>query len=376
MADRLTRRDMLATAVVAGGLAYATPLLTASAAPIVADAGSMTLRQRAARKGLLCGAEVVAPNLAKDTRLRDVLIQDANILVPGNELKWKRLQPTADGPMNFGPAEAIYDFARAHDMDMRGHSLTWYRGEPDWAIEKIGQMTAGQAGDFLTGYVGKVVGHWAGRLVQWDVANEPIDAKGNLSEPLFVNKLGERYLDLAFHAAHEADPTALLMMNATLVEQDWWYEDRQRDQTLRLVERLLKRGVPVQGFGLEGHLRTELGLSESKLRQFLDELTGMGLTLMVTELDVNDAGTLGSIPTRDQASAVLAGAFLDIMLSYRNCRGLLTWDAVDRYTWLATEPKKARADGAPQRPDLRDVDYKRKPLWHAVANAIDNAPAR
>jgi endo-1,4-beta-xylanase len=147
---------------------------------------------------------------------------------------------------------------------------------------------------------------------------------------------------------------------------------------LRLLERLVGRGVPIQALGYEAHMNTEVNLSEAKWRLFLDEVTAMGLKIMITEMDIYDARTLGDIPKRDAAVASLATQFLDITLSYPDCLGLLTWGQVDRYTWLRkeSEAKRWRTDGAPLRPCPRDEDFKPKPLYHAIANAIDRAEPR
>ena len=372
------RREMLLGAGFAGALAYFSPLLASPLGRPVWPTGEDTpsLRRRAARKNMLCGSAVAADILAGDARLQAVLRQDCNILVAENELKFGRVKPTADGPLQFGPAEEIYAFAKANGMAMRGHNLLWWEGEPDWAKQLVPTLSPGQAGDLLGSYITEVVGHWRGRLVHWDVINEPITAQDKLAETLFTGKLGEHVVDLAFHSARSADPDVLLVMNQNLIEQEGWWQEHQRAATLRLLERLLARGVPVQALGIESHLETMNGFSQANWRAFLDEVHGMGLKIIVTELDVTDTGTLGDVATRDGAVAALAKSFLDVTLSYRNCLGLLSWGVTDPYSWLTHLPDKQRKDGAPLRPDMRDADYCRKPLWQAIAAAIDAAPAR
>lgn len=376
--DSLTRRDILISAGTAGALAYGSSILarTPDLQGWSDDETSPSLRARAARKKLLCGSAVAADILARDLRLQAVLRADCNILVPENELKLGRLKPSADSPLQFGPAESIYAFAKANGMAMRGHNLLWWQSPPQWEQQLIPTLSPGQAGDYLTSYISDVVGHWRGRLVQWDVVNEPISAQNKLLETLFTGKLGEQSIDLAFHAAHAADPGTMLVINQNLIEQESWWEQRQRTATLGLLERLLKRGVPIHALGIESHLETVNGFSPANWRAFLDDVTGMGLKLIVTELDVTETGTIGDIATRDAAAAALAKAFLDVTLSYRNCLGLLSWGVTDRYTWLAKVPDKQRKDGAALRPDMRDADFHRKPLWQAIAAAIDGAPSR
>jgi endo-1,4-beta-xylanase len=374
MSGDLTRRDALTLGAAATVLAAASPRLANRAGPVFA-AGPAGLRARADAKGLICGAEVNHQPLRDDPRVGAALIEDANSLVPDLELKWSRLQPTP-GPIRFEPAEAILRFAEAHRMTVRGHTLTWYRGQPAWAQELIPALSAGKVGDMLERYVHDVVSRFRGRIVHWDVANEPVDGAGRLTEKLFSAKLGEQYIDLAFRAARDADPDALLVLNTDFVEQDTVYQERHRHHTLRLLERLKARGVAVQALGIESHLSTLYPFSEARFRSFLDEAAGMGLKLIATEFDVSDFATLGGIAQRDAATAALGKAYLDVMLANPACLGFLTWGQSDRYSWLRLDDARPRADRSPLRPLPRDDAFQRKPLWHAIAAAIDAAPSR
>ncbi|MEO8374104.1 MAG: endo-1,4-beta-xylanase [Sphingomonas bacterium] len=377
MYDEIGRREFMAAAAAAVVAGVGAPFLSQVGgldSPLPPVSG--TLRERANRKGLLCGTAVAAPDLAKDALLRKALTVDANVLVSENELKWSRIQRNPDGSFDFTEAEKIYDFAVANGMAMRGHNLAWWEAKPAWAVERVAGMSASQTGDFLSKYITDVVGHWRGKLIQWDVVNEPIGAKDLILDKMFGPKLGEQYIDLAFEATAAADPSALRVLNQDLIAQDWWYQERQRDSTLRLLERMMKRGAKIQCLGFEAHLTTSLGLSETKWRHFLDEVTGMGLKLMVTELDVDDRGTLGSVATRDEQCAALAKGLLDIMLSYPACLGVLTWGPVDRYSWLRKMANRQRKDNAPLRPTPRDNNYQPKPLWRAIASALDQAAPR
>ncbi|MEO6218766.1 MAG: endo-1,4-beta-xylanase [Sphingomonas sp.] len=377
MYDEIGRRDFMAAAGAALAAGVAVPFLSnvgGSDSPLPPVSG--TLRERADRKGLLCGTSVAADQLANDPKLRAALLADANVLVSENELKWGRIQPTPDRPLDFTQAEKIYDFAVKNHMAMRGHNLVWWESKPPWAAERVAAMSAKQTGDFLTKYITDVVSHWRGRLVQWDVVNEPIGANDVILDKMFGPKLGEQYMDLAFEATAAADPSALRVLNQDLIAQDWSYETRQRDSTLRLLERMMKRGAKVQCLGFEAHLNTSFGLSEANWRRFLDEVTGMGLKLMITELDVNDKGTLGGIPARDAHTAALTKGLLDIMFSYPACLGVVTWGPADRYSWLRKMADRQRKDGAPLRPTPRDDNYQPKPLWQAIAGALDQAAPR
>ena len=371
----ISRRTALLGMGIAGLTVAAQDILNQGSIANVPDSTGEGLRARADRKGLLIGAMVRASTLRDDPRIGVALRDDANIVVPEYELKWDALEPEKD-KFDFSAAEPIYAFAAQNKIRMRGHTLTWYRSIPQWARAAIPAMSPAAAGDMLEKYVKTVVGHWKGRIVQWDVANEAIDGRRLLSEPLWSNKLGEQYLDIAFKAAHAADPKAMLVFNTDLIEMDDPYQEQHRNATLELLERLLKRGVPVHALGIESHLQAAMRFSPTVYRGFLDKVTAMGLKIVLTEFDIGDKGILGTVAARDASVAALGKAFLDVSFTYPQCLGMLTWSPVDKYSWLRTEPDQQRFDGAPLRPGLLDDDFQRKLLWGAVAAAIDGAPAR
>ncbi len=376
MDAKWTRRELLLTTGALAASTMAATYASDGAIPAVSDAGPAGLRKRAEKKGLLVGSAVEMPTLAQDADLQAVLRQDANILVPEISLKWARIQPTQTGPLQFQKAEAIYAFAKANNMKMRGHCLTWWQEEPQWAQQLIPTLTPGQAGDMLTRHIHDVVSYWRGRITQWDVVIEPISAQDQLLEKLWSSKLGEQYIDLAYEAARDADPHATLILNHDYIAQEDWWQRAQRAATVRLIERLKKRNVPIDGFGIEGHLMLDKGFSEANWRAFCETVTGFGLEIMITEFDVDDKSVAGDIPTRDAAVCAMAKPFLDVTLSFPQTKGLLTWGETDRYSWMLKDPSHKRADGQPPRSLPRDDQYRRKPLWNVIAEAIDQAPAR
>lgn len=373
--DGVDRRALLLSGLAVSGAIMATPLFPREQ-PAITSKGSDGLRARADRKGLLCGTAVSYEILTGDKRIRDNLIEDCNIIVPENELKWSRIQPSRTGPFAYRNAQVIHDFASLHNIAVRGTCLHWWNAQPAWAKAYIPTLSAAQAGDFLQNYVRKVAGDWKGRLVHWDVTNEEIDGKGNLIDTLFAPILGEHYIDLCFNAVRDTDPDTLRCYNINYVEQDTRYEDGMRSSVLRQLERLLHRGVPIQCVGIQSHLTTMTGFTEMRYRAFLDEITAMGLKLLVTEFDVSDRGTIGSVAVRDAATAALGKAYLDIMFSYPGCLGLLSWGPTDKYHWLRRVPEKQRSDRLPLRAAPLDDEFRRKPLWHAIAAAIDAAAPR
>ncbi len=350
-------------------------LLAAGAASLAA-AAPLGLKQRAAAKGLLYGSAVSADLLRTDPAYAALVAQDCAIIVPELEAKWAATEPEQDR-FTFAKLDWVVAYARRHAMAVRLHNLAWGVYNPPWLA---GALASGQAEHALRHHIAAVAGRYAGQVLAWDVCNEPSDPRWNQADDLVAigwkKALGAGYVDTAFQAARTADPHALLFINDDLLEYDDAASQAKRDGYLRLLPRLLARGVPVQGFGLEAHLRPERRLAEKPYRDFLRELAGMGLVIHVTELDISDRTLPADVPARDRAVATLAGQFLDIVLDERAVRAVLTWGLTARHSWLTSATEVARADGLPPRGLPYDGGLAPTAMWGAIASALERAPAR
>jgi endo-1,4-beta-xylanase len=223
-----------------------------------------------------------------------------------------------------------------------------------------------------------VIGHFRGRVVEWDVVNEAVDPADGLEDGLRHSPLyragGKDFIADCFHAAHDADPDALLIYN----EYDLFYqtpaEDRRRAATLRLLGDLKRRKAPIHGLGLQCHLKVGNRFNEKVFRTFLSDVAALGLHLTITELDIDDQRLPAAIPERDAKVAEHARHFLDVALDEPAMKSVLTWGLSDRHSWLNIE--RRRMDGLSKRALPLDETMARKPLWHAMAASFDHAPQR
>lgn len=368
----ISRRSFLA-----GGAALAVSGCVTVPERAAAAVGEEPLKVRAARKGLRMGAEVV-PRLLGDADYAAMLIRDVDMVVPGNALKWRRLERKR-GVIDFREADLVADFAKDNGMAMRGHTLLWHKQIPNWLPKRLADKRKDPA-YIVAKHIDEVAGHYRGRMHSWDVINEafePDDGRADgLRKSLFLEVLGPEYVELAFHAAAKADPDTLLVLNEYGLQ---WARDagRKRRRTmLRLLERLLGKGVPVHAVGIQGHLDPgrKGNTDMAALGRFCDEVADLGLTIQVTELDARDTSVPGGIEARDRVVADAYARFLDVVLACKAAKVVLTWGITDRYSWLTD--RFPRSDGGIVRGLPYDADYARKPAWYALAAALDAAPAR
>lgn len=347
--------------------------------PGAAMAASPGLDSIARGRGIRFGSTLGVKKGFADPRYRALIAAQCGLIVPENELKWQATRPDAK-TFDFSGADLLINWAKSVGLGVRGHTLLWQKSErfPKWLNEHdFGANPRAEAERLLTEHVATVAGRYAGIIPNFDVVNEAVDEKtGELRETVLSKPVGaENLIDLAFRTARAAAPKMQLVYNDYMS----WEPGSQlhRSGVLRLLEALKKRGTPVDALGVQSHIggASPFGARDEKAwRSFLDEVTGMGLALLVTEMDINDKQLPADIPSRDRAVADYGRAFLDAILSYPQLHTLMFWGIGDTYSWL--QGLTPRPDGLPKRPCPYDANFDPKPLREAVAGALMAAPKR
>jgi endo-1,4-beta-xylanase len=334
-----------------------------------AAAQAISLRGLAAAKDVTFGTAAASYEL-KDRDFTAALVADAAQIVPEYEMKRDVLQPQPDR-YDFSALDALFGFATRNGLSLRGHPLVWYYSNPAWLAERL---QARPDERLLTSHIQTLMRRYP--LASVDVVNEALAAPGEESRPdglrpsLWLDAFGPTYIDMAFHAARAAAPASLRVYNDWGCEQGGAENDRFRARTLNLLDGLLKRGVPVDALGLQGHL-SAFGnkVDQRKLAAFLGEIRARGLALLVTELDISDTGGPSDINARDRAVADEARRFLDVVLASSNTRAVLTWSLSDRYV-DAPDDWKLKMTGWRFRKTPYDMQMRKKPLWTAIAQSF------
>jgi endo-1,4-beta-xylanase len=341
----------------------------ASALTLPAEAQAASLRDLAAARGLVFGSAAATYEL-KDADFVAALTRDAAQLVPEYEMKRDVLQPQP-GRYDFADMDRLFAFARNRGLSVRGHTLVWYYANPPWLPPLL---TSHRDEKLLTGHVQTVLKRYP--MASVDVVNEALAPPGEevradgLRPSPWLDAFGPGYIDLAFHAARQADATVRLVYNDWGFEQGAAENDRFRARTLRLLDGLLKRRVPIDALGIQGHL-SAFGnrVDQRKLAAFLREIEARGLRILVTELDVDDTGGPFDISARDRAVADEARRFLDVVLASSATRAVLTWSLSDRYVDPPDE-WKLKLMGWRFRKTPYDAQMRKKPLWEALAQSF------
>jgi len=371
---KLGRREFLAAGASALTVpplavpALAVPALASPAFALPASAqDARTLQAIAASKGFVFGSAAATYEL-KDGDFSPVLLREAAQLVPEYEMKRQALE-LKPGIYDFAALDSLFAFAARNHLTMRGHTLVWHQANPAWLAPMLAQR---RDETLLTGHIQTVLKRY--RMASVDVVNEALAPPGTATRPdglrpsLWLDAFGPDYVDLAFHAARAADTKVQLVYNDWGFEQGGVENDRFRAATLRFLDGLLKRRVPIDALGMQSHLSAFRNpVHQRKLRAFLEEIRSRGLAVLITELDVDDTGGPYDIAARDRAVADEARRFLDVVLDNPATQAVLTWSLSDRYV---DPPEEWKLKLWRYRKTPYDTQMRRKPLWTALAQAF------
>ena len=351
------------------------PVKTGVPGDAAVPAGLPTLREAAESRGLLVGTAVAVPMLRRDAAYADLIKQQANIVVAENSMKFGPLRPGPD-KFFFDEADALFEFAAANGIKVRGHNFVWHRQLPRWFE---GYATKENAQSLLTNHIETVGGRYAGRVHSWDVVNEAIQVDDGQPDGLrnspWFKLLGPGYIDTAFRTARKVDPKALLCYNDYDIESDAPSQAAKRAALLKMVQGMQARNVPIDAIGIQSHIKAGEGqVYGAGLLQFMQQVQSMGLKILLTEMDVNDRALPSDVPTRDKAVGKVYGDYLKLTLANPSTIALLTWGITDRYTWLNGED--SRKDKLPERALPFDADLRPVPAYVAEVEAVRGAPTR
>lgn len=318
------------------------------------DPNAKTLRAYAAQRGKLIGA-AVNNGLVHEADYAAVLAREFNLLTTENAMKWSLIQPERYR-YDWAGADELVNFALAHGMKVRGHTLVWTQQMPDWL--KYTSWTRDELIEIMKDHIANVVGRYRGRVYVWDVVNEASVRDGKISTQFWANKLGGDYIDLAFQTAHEADPDALLFYN------DYGTEDMggKSNEVYEMVKNMKDRGIPIDGVGLQFHEELNKLPDLNQVALNIKRLGDIGLQVHITELDIR----LPTPPTQEQL-AQQAKNYQDILkvcLEAPNCTAFIMWGMTDKYSWV---PKQNPGFGSAL---IFDENYQPKPAYQALLDAL------
>jgi endo-1,4-beta-xylanase len=315
----------------------------------------------------------VSPRALK-TDEANLIVEQFNSLTAENAMKMGPIHPK-ENEYSWRDTDSIVAFAQKHQIKLRGHCLVWHNQTPDWLFKDNTGHTVSKELllQRLKDHITTVVSRYKGKIYAWDVVNEVISDKTTeyMRPSLFFQITGEDFIAKAFQYAHEADPGALLFYN------DYNEIDPvKRGKIIRMIKGLKAAGIPIHGIGLQAHWAVNEP-SEKQLEQTLQDFSGLGLNMQITELDISvypkehnarerkeeDKHTDFTADKEAKQLEVYKMCF-ELFRKYKKSISSVTfWNISDRHSWLDDFPVKNRKDY----PLLFDKDLQpKKAFWPVV----------
>jgi GH35 family endo-1,4-beta-xylanase len=197
-------------------------------------------------------------------------LENFNAGVTASSLKWHHMEPEK-GKVDFLATDNILAWADENNLPLRGHNLYWgiYYVQ-DW----VKALTDDQLYYELHKRAMTIVPRYRGRFREYDFNNEMMHGD------YYQERLGPGITKKMADWIKECDPDAKLYLNdydiltGRLLQE---YTDHIKD--------MQKRGVPISGIGVQGHLHAD-DFSRDTLRYALDILAQFGLPVKITEFNM------------------------------------------------------------------------------------------
>jgi GH35 family endo-1,4-beta-xylanase len=278
------------------------------------DPGGL-LKTISANKGILLGTSIQGGDVMGAAgpagyATRQAWIADnVDLYVPGYVMMGDNFNPSL-GSFNLNPAKAFLDDARAKGKKVRGHVIGVYpkRDIGTW-IDTYLQQNPGQWQTLMAARIDAICGLLAGYtdiIANADVVNELFSAGSTNPGGWRTNPWNTAAATVAGRTASTAtqdDYLAPVLFAIARVRQKlpgvplFWCQDQTEQlgsstfnnlaqNTLAGITAAIQAGAVVDGYAQQAHMQFRLSFSAPRLRSFLQGLVGLGLKIIVSEIDV------------------------------------------------------------------------------------------
>ena len=269
------------------------------------------------------GSAVVAQRLLQpgNEKYQAAIKELFNIAVLENNLKWQPLAGDWGAGWTLDVAQKGVDWLAQNGIPTRGHVLVWpsFKNLP----RSLKGMEKDQLRKAVRDHVRELATAMRGKLVHWDVMNEPFDNHD------LMDMFGDEIMVEWFKEARAADPKAQLFINDYAILSGGGGDTPHRSHYEKTIAYLISKGAPLDGIGMQGHFGTSL-TSPTDMLAILDRFAKFGKPIWITEFDVDvkDEELAGQF-TRD---------FYTTLFSHPSVAGILMWGFWDSAHWHQNAP--------------------------------------
>lgn len=281
------------------------------------------------------------------------------------------------------------EFAKANNIQMRGHTLVWHNQTPDWFFRE-GYSDSGPYVDRetmllrLESYIRQVMEftqrEYPGVIYAWDVVNEAVTNErgsyeldtgfyirthyGGGNPNLWHAVVGPDYVEKAFEFARRyADPGVKLFYNDYNT-----FQPSKTEAIYKLAAHLKERGL-IDGIGMQGYMSLNypgIRAGADNFRRALLRFAELGLEIHITELSIS---TPDSSAASFRRQADRYAELFRLLAELDTASGgparitsVTVFGLMDHYLFYANDPTTTR---------LFDGQLQPKPAFYSVLAAAD-----
>jgi endo-1,4-beta-xylanase len=202
--------------------------------------------------------------------------QQFSSITPENVMKAEVIHTGWD-KYDFDLADKFVAYGKKNNMFVVGHTLVWHSQLAPFINNSISKDSFKL---YMINHINTVAKRYAGKVQSWDVVNEALNEDGTLRKSIYLEKIGEDYIRMAFELAAKADPKAELYYNDYNIEQP-----KKRAGVIALVKKLQASGTKINGIGIQAHWSIN-GPPLEDVENSIKEFAALGLKVSFTELDL------------------------------------------------------------------------------------------
>ena len=280
-----------------------------------------------------------------------------NMLTPENAMKWDATEPSQNN-FNYTEADKHVAWGQANGMQIHGHTLVWHNQTPSW----VQGLSASAMQSAMYNHIDKVMGHFKGKILVWDVVNEAFEENGSYRSSFWYNTLGKSFIENAFIRARAADPSAKLIYNDYNLEAT----GSKSNAAYNMLKDFKSRGIPVDGIGFQMHLDIQYGFDYNDFATNMQRFADLGLEIYITEMDVRVPSSPSTADLQTQANYYKG--VIEKCMAQPAVKAIQIWGFTDKYSWV---PQTFPGRGAAL---IFDSNYNPKPSYYAVQSALGSGP--
>jgi len=325
------------------------------------------LKTLAAQHNIKLGNFAISSHI-NEKPYEQILTRQFNVALLDNTPNWYftdgglRPSPTT---YNFSTMDKLVNFAQSNHMDMQAHHLVWGEEKwlPDWL--KNGNYSKSQLLDLIHQHIATVAGRYNGKISEWTVVNEAFTRKQHIFglHDWWADHTGDNsYIAQSFIWAHQADPSAKLILNDFNNES----QNSVSDAMYSYIKQAKASGVPIDGVGMQMHIDGTRPPNKQAVINNMRRFGSLGVQVYITEFDVNMSNVKGSDKEKDKKEADIYYQMMRACIESQVCHSFSILGITDKETWY-----NYLGTASDARPLPFDQHYNPKPAYWALRQALE-----